>query len=91
VVRINSPGWTGIGAIAILKKYGRSTDLITHKSPNSGAANFEVVFPRKPLSLFMPARLKLATPLANKLARITWSVLRNGKDDDTHRFEVMAI
>ena len=60
VVRINSPGWEGMGAIAILKKYGRPTDLITHKSPNAGVADFEVVFPRKPLSLFVPARLKLA-------------------------------
>ncbi len=60
VVRINSPGWDGIGAMAILKKYGEATDLITHKAPNSLVADFEVVFPRSPLSLFVPARLKLA-------------------------------
>ncbi len=34
---------------------------------------------------------KLATALANKLARIAWSILRNGKDFDKHRIEVTAI
>ena len=34
---------------------------------------------------------KLAAALANKLARIAWSVLRHGKDFDTHHIEVMAI
>lgn len=34
---------------------------------------------------------KLATALANKLARISWSVLRNGRPFDTHRHEVAAI
>lgn len=34
---------------------------------------------------------KLATALANKLARIAWSILRNGKAFDTHRIEVTAI
>ena len=36
-------------------------------------------------------RNKLATALANKLARIAWSVLRNGRTFDTHRHEVGAI
>ena len=36
-------------------------------------------------------RNKLATALANKLARIAWSVLRNGRRFDTHRHEVGAI
>ncbi len=36
-------------------------------------------------------RNKLATALANKLARIAWSVLRNGKQFDAHRIEVAAI
>ncbi len=36
-------------------------------------------------------RNKLATALANKLARIAWSVLRNGRTFDTHRHEVSAI
>ena len=34
---------------------------------------------------------KLAAALANKLARIAWSVLRNGKKFDSHRFEASAI
>jgi transposase len=34
---------------------------------------------------------KLAAALANKLARIAWSILRHGKDFDTHRIEVTAI
>lgn len=34
---------------------------------------------------------KLAVALANKLARIAWSMLRNGKAFDTHRFEVGAV
>ncbi|WP_189375090.1 hypothetical protein [Mesorhizobium sp. M4A.F.Ca.ET.020.02.1.1] len=36
-------------------------------------------------------RNKLATALANKLARIAWSVLRNNKPFDIHRHEVTAI
>lgn len=36
-------------------------------------------------------RNKLATALANKLARISWSVLRNGTPFDTHLHEVPAI
>jgi transposase len=36
-------------------------------------------------------RNKLATALANKLARIAWSVLRNGKAFDSHNPEVAAI
>ena len=34
---------------------------------------------------------KLAAALANKLARIAWSVLRNGKAFDTNRHEVTAV
>jgi len=36
-------------------------------------------------------RNKLATALANKLARIAWSVLRYEKPFDIHRHEVVAI
>jgi hypothetical protein len=36
-------------------------------------------------------RNKLATALANKLARIAWSVLRHGKAFDSHTPEVTAI
>jgi len=36
-------------------------------------------------------RNKLATALANKLARIAWSVLRHGRTFDSHRTEVSAI
>jgi transposase len=34
---------------------------------------------------------KVAAALANKLARIAWSILRNGQDFDTHRIEATAI
>ena len=34
---------------------------------------------------------KLAAALANKLARIAWSILRHGKDFDTPRIEATAI
>ena len=34
---------------------------------------------------------KLAAALANKLARIAWSIMRHGKNFDTHRIEVTAI
>ena len=34
---------------------------------------------------------KLAVALANKLARIAWSILRNARSFDTHRIEVTAI
>ena len=34
---------------------------------------------------------KLAAALANKLARIAWSVLRHGKAFDTNRIEVTAV
>jgi transposase len=34
---------------------------------------------------------KLAAALANKLARIAWSVLRNGKPFDTHRLEASSV
>ncbi len=36
-------------------------------------------------------KTKLATALANKLARIAWSVLRHDKDFDAHRIELTAI
>jgi transposase len=36
-------------------------------------------------------RNKLAAALANKLARISWSVLRNKTSFDTHHREVTAI
>jgi transposase len=36
-------------------------------------------------------RNKLATALANKLARIAWSVLSTGKTFDTHRMELEAV
>ncbi len=36
-------------------------------------------------------RNKLATALANKLARISWSVLRHALPFDTHREEAAAI
>ena len=57
-IRSDSPGWDGVEAI--LKTYDSAVKLITHQSPDSCVADFEVVFPRKPLPLFIPARLKLA-------------------------------
>jgi hypothetical protein len=36
-------------------------------------------------------RNKLATALANKLARIAWSVLRHGKPFDINRQEITVI
>jgi hypothetical protein len=36
-------------------------------------------------------RNKLAAALANKLARIAWSVLSTGKAFDTHKLEVEAV
>lgn len=34
---------------------------------------------------------KLATALANKLARIVWSILHHGKTFETNRIEVTAV
>ena len=34
---------------------------------------------------------KLAAALANKLARIAWSVLRHGRKFDTHRLEAASV
>lgn len=36
-------------------------------------------------------RNKLAAALANKLARIAWSVLSTGKAFDTHKLEIEAV
>ena len=58
VVRIKSQGWEGVEGI--LKEHGRITYLVTHKSPDTVVAEFEAVFPERPLALFVPARLKLA-------------------------------
>lgn len=58
VVKIKSPG--RMGNPAILKKFGRSTYLVTHRSVNTCVADFEITIPRKPLPLFIPGRLKLA-------------------------------
>ena len=57
VGKVKSPGWNG--EIVILKKFGRPTNIITHKSPNSGVADFEYQVPRQSLSLFIPMRLYL--------------------------------
>ena len=57
-IKSDSPGWTG--RQAILKKFGSSTYLIVHETANAQVADFEVVLPRKPLPLFVPARLKFA-------------------------------
>jgi hypothetical protein len=55
--KVKSPGWNS--EIVILKKFGRPTDIITHKSPNSGVADFEYQAPRQSLPLFIPMRLYL--------------------------------
>ena len=60
VVEIKSESKWMNGRQAILKKYGSVTHIVTHKAPNGLVADFEVVFPRKPLPLFVPARLKFA-------------------------------
>ena len=57
-IRSESPSWDG--QAAILKTYGSPVKIVTHQSPDSCVADFEVEFPRKPLPLFIPARLKLA-------------------------------
>jgi len=49
-----------MGEPAILKKFGRPTHLVTHRSADTWVADFEITIPRKPLPLFIPARLKLA-------------------------------
>lgn len=62
VIKIKSESKWMNGAQAILKKYefGGVAHILTHKAPDSLVADFEVVFPSKPLSLFVPARLKFA-------------------------------
>ena len=57
-IKNSMPRWNGKNAI--LKKYGSSTLVITHGVPVLAVADHDVVFPRTPLSLFVPARLKLA-------------------------------
>ena len=57
-MRIKSPGWEGVEAI--LRAYEWPPYLITHKTPETTVADFEVEYPERPLSLFVPARLKLA-------------------------------
>jgi len=39
----------------------------------------------------MPHHNLLATALANKLARIAWSVLRNGQTFDSNRLAATAV
>lgn len=58
VVKLKTPG--RMGEPAILKMFGAPSYLVTHASGNTCVADFEVTTPRRPLPLFMPARLKLA-------------------------------
>jgi hypothetical protein len=55
--KLKSPGRNG--EPVILKRYGRPTYVLTHKSPDAGVADFEFVSPRHPVPLFVPMRLYL--------------------------------
>lgn len=57
VVKIKSTGMNG--RLAILKSFGKPTHLVTHGCEDTAVSNFEVTIPRKPLPIFVPARLKL--------------------------------
>jgi hypothetical protein len=53
--KLKSPGRNG--EIVILKRFGRSTYVLTHKTPDAAVADFEFVSPKSPLPLFVPMRL----------------------------------
>lgn len=53
--KLKSPGRNG--EVVILKRFGRPTYIITHKTANATVANFEYISPRKSLQLFVPMRL----------------------------------
>ena len=60
VVRISSETPSLDGQIAILKKYDSQVKIVTHHTSDLSVADYEVVFPRRRLPLFIPSRLKLA-------------------------------
>jgi hypothetical protein len=55
--KLKSPGRNG--ELVILKRFGRSTYVLTHKTPDAAIADFEFVSPRHPVPLFVPMRLYL--------------------------------
>ena len=60
MVRIKNDTPSLNGEKAILKKYDGPTQVIADIGPDVVVADNEVVFPKKTLPLFVPARLKLA-------------------------------
>ncbi|WP_400767578.1 hypothetical protein [Methylosinus sporium] len=48
------------GASVILKRYGSSTRVITHRTADLACADCEYITPREPIPLFIPMRLYLA-------------------------------
>jgi hypothetical protein len=53
--KVMSPGRNG--EVVILKRLGRPTYVLTHRTPDAAVGDFEFVSPRHPLPLFIPMSL----------------------------------